>query len=143
MFKKNKKRTATELEQQAITTVIGPDIKIVGNLTGENAVRVDGTIEGNVTIKNGVILGDRSTVRGNLQSDYVVIYGQLQGNIEAKGLYLKNTGVIQGDIHVESIEIELGGKYNGKLNMQATAEVIKMESVSKKTMENAETALAR
>lgn len=143
MFKRNKKRTATELEQQAIATVIGPDVKIVGDLSGESAVRIDGAIEGHVTIKNGVILGDHATVLGNLQSDYVVVYGHLQGNIETKGLYLKSSGVINGDIHVESIEIELGGKYNGKLNMQSNAEVIKMEAVSKKPLSTNGNAMAQ
>jgi cytoskeletal protein CcmA (bactofilin family) len=118
VFKKNRKKSVTKLEQQAITTVIGSDMKISGDISGDSAIRVDGIVDGNIDTKNGIVLGERSSVTGNLTCDYIVIYGKLNGHIHAKGLYIKSTGVINGDLNVEMIEIEVGGKYNGLLNMQ-------------------------
>lgn len=122
MFNRTKNKTAIELEQQPITTVIGVDMKISGDITGDSTIRIDGNVDGNVSVKKGVILGEKSSVTGNLKSDYIVIYGKQNGNINAKGLYLKASGVINGDINVEIVEIEAGGKYNGKLNMQTPAD---------------------
>ena len=120
MFKKKNTKTASEFEQQPITNVFGSDMKITGDITGDSPIRIDGTVEGNITVKNGVILGEKSIVTGNINSDFIVVYGKLNGNIHSKNLYIKNTGVINGDIHVDIIEIEMGGKYNGRLNMNAT-----------------------
>ena len=122
MFKKFKNKSAIELEQQPISTIIGADIKITGDISGDTAIRIDGMVEGNVTVTKGVILGEKSSVRGNLKANDIVIYGKLNGTIHAAALHLKASGEVNGDINVDVVEIEAGGKYNGKLNKQGAHE---------------------
>lgn len=117
MFKKRKK-TATEIEQQPITSVVGVDVSINGDLVSENSIRIDGAVNGKVSVKNGIIIGEKSAIEGDVICEGMVVYGTVNGNIQAKSLYIKSTGKINGDISVELIEIEVGGVYNGKLNMK-------------------------
>lgn len=101
-----------------ITTIIGPEITIEGDLSGKQTIKIDGSIKGNVHIENGIILGEKGSVTGNIKSNTVIIYGEIHGNIDCKELTLKNTGIINGDILTNTIEIENGGRYNGQLRME-------------------------
>ena len=100
-----------------ITTVLGADIVFTGDIKGDSVVRIDGKIDGSVSIKQGVVLGEKAYIKGDVNSDYVIIYGSVTGNITCKELLVRKNGVINGDIQTENIEIEMGGRYNGKLTM--------------------------
>lgn len=121
MFKTNhkKKTKINKLDSQPISTVIGASINIKGDIQGKSTVRIDGTLEGNVAVENGIVLGEKGKIIGNVQSNHVVVYGTITGNIKCKELLLKNAGMVNGDIDTHTIEIELGGKYNGQLSMQS------------------------
>lgn len=115
---KNKKRNHNKIDNVSINTVIAEKLHIVGDMNGDSSIRVDGKITGNISVIPGVILGEKAVVNGNVKSESVVIYGTLNGNIEAKDLSIKSTALINGDISVETLEIDQGGKYNGNLKME-------------------------
>lgn len=124
MFKKTGNNTSsktTSLDKLPITTVIAQGITIHGDIIGEGAIRIDGKIEGNVELDNGVILGEKAEVTGAIKSNSVIIYGKLSGNLTCKQLHLKSTGRIDGDMQVETLEVEMGGQYNGSLTMDTLA----------------------
>jgi len=125
--KKNKALSLSKLDSMPITTVLGVDTAFVGDITGDSVIRIDGKVDGNVSIKQGTVLGEKSQVRGNVFSDYVVVYGQVAGNITCKELIIRKSGTVDGDIQTGIVEIEMGGKYNGKLTM---TEPVVMEKTS-------------
>lgn len=91
---------------------------VKGNITGDGAIRVDGKIEGDIELTKGIVLGEKAVVAGTIKSNIIVVHGKLKGNLSCKYLYVKSTGVIDGDIEVGAFEVELGGKYNGTLKMK-------------------------
>ena len=119
MFNRRKKMklSSSKIDSMPITTVLGAGIVLTGDIKGDSVIRIDGKVEGNVSLKQGTVLGEKAQINGNLNSDYVVIYGQVTGNITCKELLMRKSGIINGDIQTESIEIEMGGRYNGKLTM--------------------------
>jgi cytoskeletal protein CcmA (bactofilin family) len=117
MFKKKRNLTLSEFEQQPITNVLGSDIKLFGEIEGVFPIRIDGIIDGNIYVEKGVVLGEKAEITGNIRSDFVIVYGKLQGDVEAKNLFIKHTGIVTGNIKVDMIEIESGGRYNGNLQM--------------------------
>ena len=117
MFKKNKKQQPLEINQQEISTVIGEGYIITGELQGSSAIRIEGTIIGNVNVDGGVVLGEKGNIEGDIITKSAVIYGTVNGNIKSTQLEIKKTGYVNGDIITDTLEIELGAKYNGKLNM--------------------------
>ncbi len=112
--KKNRKNSTTS----PINTVISPDVEVSGDIKGENAIKIDGKVRGDIDIQKSVLLGERGIIEGNVKSKDVVIYGQVTGNIAADNMLLKNTGKVEGDIDTHTIEIELGGICNGRLSMK-------------------------
>jgi cytoskeletal protein CcmA (bactofilin family) len=118
MFKKNQKSPITLLNKEEILTILGEDFECEGSIKCINSARIEGRINGDVTVKKGVILGQKGTINGNLESDTAIVFGTVNGNLKVKHLEIKQTGRIEGDVKTENLVIEMGGKYNGKLDMK-------------------------
>ena len=115
---KNKKLSSSKIDTMPITNVLGVDVTLTGDIKGDTVIRVDGKIEGSILLKQGVVLGEKAHLKGDINSDFVVIYGSVIGNITCKELIIRKSGIVNGDIDTEIVEIEMGGKYNGKLTMK-------------------------
>lgn len=118
MFKKNKEQQPLEINQQEISTIIGEGYVFTGELRGVSVIRIEGKIIGNVNVEGGVVLGEKGKIEGDIHTRSAIIYGTISGNIKATQLEIKKTGCVNGDITTDTLEIELGAQYNGKLNMQ-------------------------
>ena len=118
MFKKNKAIQTIDLSLQEITTIIGENFQIDGELNGTEVIRIDGKVKGNVKVTKGVILGENSVVTGDIETNSAIIYGTVNGSIKTLQLEIKKTGKVNGDIKTETLEVELGAQYNGKLEMK-------------------------
>lgn len=125
----NKKPSASQLDNQPITTVLGSEIIFSGDIQGTQSIKIDGRVNGNISVENGIILGEKAVVEGDLHSKNIIIYGEIHGNIYCNEIILKSSGTINGDINTNSIEIEMGGKYNGKLKMNQQISSKKEEKV--------------
>jgi cytoskeletal protein CcmA (bactofilin family) len=118
MFKKTKPVHMTDIDQQEVSTLIGADFVLNGELTGKSVIRIDGKITGNVKTEGGVILGEKGTIVGDITTTAAIIYGTVTGNVKTAQLEIKKTGKVNGDIKTETLEIEFGAQYNGKLEMK-------------------------
>ncbi len=121
MFNINKKESGSsnKMTNEAIASVIGEDVNVVGHLTSNASIRIDGKVTGNVTSQKLIIVGEKAEIKGDLKSKNVIVFGTLHGSVQATEVQIKKSGVINGDISVQAIEIEMGGKYNGKLMMNS------------------------
>lgn len=114
---RRKENGVSKLDSMPITTVVGTDIVFKGDIHGDGIVRIDGKAEGNITSKQGIILGEKADVEGSLESDNIIIFGHIKGSIKSKELILKSTGSVHGDIESEFLEVEMGSKYDGHLKI--------------------------
>jgi len=113
------KKNKVELDQQAISTMISEGCVLDGNLKAPAYVRIEGQITGDVTIDEGLILGEKGVVNGNVVTKEMIVYGTVKGNINAHSLEIRSTGRITGEIKTEILQVESGGTHNGKLTMSA------------------------
>lgn len=126
MFKKNNNKRTSNNSNPAplnINTVIAEEMTIAGNIDGEESIRIDGKVKGDITITNTVILGEKSVIEGDIYTNHVILYGKSIGNISCKRLDIKATGQLLGNIDTESIDIEKGGIVNGVITMKAESEI--------------------
>jgi cytoskeletal protein CcmA (bactofilin family) len=106
-----------------IENVLGKTVHVHGDLKAEGAFRIDGTIEGAVESKAGVVIGQSGVVRGPVQGLEVVIAGQVYGNVIAGGhLEILSTGRVEGDIEAQSLRIATGGVFRGTSRMGGQAQ---------------------
>lgn len=113
------KKNKVELDQQAISTLISEGCVFDGNMKAPAYVRIEGQINGDVTIDEGLILGEKGSITGNIVTKEIIVYGTVNGNINTHSLEIRSTGRITGDIKTQVLQVETGGAHNGKLSMSA------------------------
>ena len=114
MFKSNngQDKADTHLE-----TVVGAESSFQGTLRSKGSVRIDGKIEGGVSAE-GVILGERGEVQGDISARTVVIGGKVTGNVHAtESLELLAKSQVFGDLHAPQLLIAEGAIFEGSCLM--------------------------
>ncbi len=111
------KKNKTALDLQAISTVISEGAVLEGSLKAPAFARVDGQVNGDVNIDEGLILGETGVITGNVTTKEMVVYGTVTGNLNVHSLEIRSTGKINGDIKTGSLSVETGAVYNGSLLM--------------------------
>jgi len=94
---------------------LSSDVEIKGTLKFQNDLVFDGKIEGEITSNATLTVGKSAHVQGEVKSKSVIIYGSVQGNIDAvERVELKATGQLIGDLRAGRILIEDGATFVGK-----------------------------
>lgn len=112
------KKEKVSLDLQAISTLISEGSVLDGNLKAPAFARIDGLVNGDVTVDEGLILGEKGEVKGNINTKEIVVYGTVNGDISTASLEIRATGKITGNIKTQNLVVENGGVYNGNLTMQ-------------------------
>lgn len=106
---------------ESFDSILGQTLKIEGDLYISNSVRIDGTVNGNITQKADsqatVAIADGAIVNGNIFATNVIISGEVRGVIICtERIELLSTALIHGDIRYNSIALEVGARICGTLN---------------------------
>ena len=97
---------------------------IKGDISAEEDMRIDGFVEGNIHCKGKVVISQNGEVRGQIVCSNIELAGKVYGDIHASGiLVLKHTSFYQGDLQIQSLEIEPGAVFNGSCKMMNAADV--------------------
>ena len=94
-------------------------VTIKGEISGNEDVIIDGTIEGPVKLSDGILtIGKTGGVKGNVSAKEVIIHGSVTGNIDAQSrVEIKQTGQIVGDIVTSRIVIDDGARCKGAIEI--------------------------
>jgi cytoskeletal protein CcmA (bactofilin family) len=113
-------------------TVIGKEWKIVGSVTADGLVWLYGQIDGELHCSS-LVIDNAAHVSGTVAAKRVVVDGKVEGSIQGGKVVLKSQAQVVGDIHYQSLTIEDGACFDGRLvqvrgNGQ-TAEKLERKSV--------------
>jgi cytoskeletal protein CcmA (bactofilin family) len=98
--------------------VIGPKIKIVGELSGDEDVLVEGQIEGEIRISRDLRVGSGGVVKAKVAAQSIIVSGEIVGDCEATGrVELQSTGKLTGNIRAPKIVIAEGAMFRGNSDM--------------------------
>jgi len=107
-----------ELNYTPSHNIIAGGTLIKGEITTEGDFRIDGTIDGTITSKGKIIIGDKGKFIGKIKAANVDIMGVVKGEIFVDNtLSLKSTGKIEGDIQTNILIIEQNAEFNGSCSM--------------------------
>lgn len=99
---------------------IGRSLVIKGEVTGAEALFIDGRVEGSVNFPdNRVTVGRNGNVAANITAKEVVIMGKVQGNVDCTDrLDIRNEGVLAGDVITHRISVEEGAILKGGVEVR-------------------------
>lgn len=105
-------------------TVVGPSVKIQGDLNSEGNIRIEGQVTGKVKTSQSVQIGEGAKIAADVTAGNVVVAGEVQGNMKISGsLVLQATARITGDISCTILHVEDGAQFTGKCSMGAATVV--------------------
>jgi cytoskeletal protein CcmA (bactofilin family) len=108
--------------------ILNAGTRIQGDLNSEGDLRVDGAVQGNIVVKTKLVLGQSSSVKGNIIAQNCDISGIVNGNIKVSELLvIKASAQINGDISCSKLIIESGAAFNGNSamkSMEASSEIL-------------------
>lgn len=101
-----------------ITTLIGKDAECNGDFSAKGSARVDGCINGSVTVTGTLIVGVTGSINGDVTAQAAIIGGEVIGNVTAaERTELTQTARLIGDINTEIIVIDEKAVFQGGCNM--------------------------
>ena len=94
-------------------TIIADGLKIVGSVTAEGLVEVNGHIEGDLHCTS-LVVSPKASLIGGIEADKVVVDGRVEGPIRGGEVVLKSRAHVVGDIQHNSLAIESGAYFDGR-----------------------------
>lgn len=101
-------------------TTIGKAVKVVGQIVTKEDLDIHGDIEGTIeSPDHKIYVGPSGRVQANISACNVVIFGQVQGNVDASDkVDIKKGAKLVGDITTSRISIEDGALFKGSIDIK-------------------------
>ena len=106
------------------TARLGPSLHIKGEISGNEDLLIEGSIEGLVQLdERKLTVGATAKVTADIIAREVVVYGSVKGNLRAKDrIEIKKDGSVNGDLTTARIMIEDGAYFKGSIEIDKSAE---------------------
>jgi cytoskeletal protein CcmA (bactofilin family) len=110
-------------------TLIGNLTTIFGNVVYGKAIRIDGTVHGNVydehkvpgsppgVYTTNITVGPTGHVEGHMSAYTIIVEGITIGDLVATNVHIAAGAIVRGTIHYTSIIIEPGAVVEGELKL--------------------------
>ena len=94
--------------------VTGDTAKLEGKFDIADSIEIECEVGGELNVGGKFIIGQRGTVRADVQTVDAIIHGEYEGNLIATGsVEITPTGRVFGNIETHSLVISKGGLFNG------------------------------
>jgi len=101
------------------TARLGASLHIKGEITGNEDLHVDGSVEGLIQLDDRKLtIGASAKVTADLVAREVIVYGSVKGNLRARDrIEIKKDGSVIGDLTTARIMIEDGAYFKGAIEI--------------------------
>ena len=69
---------------EAVISIVGPGMKVVGDCETDGTVRIEGAIQGSVRAGKAVVVGKDGSVEGDIFTQDAVVSGRIVGSLVAE-----------------------------------------------------------
>ena len=103
--------------------MIGSQIKLVGEISGDEDVEILGRVEGTILLKKDLVISSAGTADAKIHAKNVTIAGKVKGDVTAdERVELLASGSLEGNIRAPKIVISEGAHFRGNVDMSARPE---------------------
>lgn len=111
-------KKSTEQSNAKISSIIGADMVVDGNIRAKEGVRVEGSVTGDVVTEGALIISASGRVKGNVKGSSIFIGGSLEGDLTSSGrTEVVSTGKVIGNIRTKSLVVDENGVFQGQCTM--------------------------
>ena len=103
-------------------SVLGPTLKFKGELSAEEDLMIQGSVEGSIKHSSNLTIGETGHVKANVSAEYIAIEGNVEGDIHgSQSVTVRETADITGNISSPTVSLLEGATFNGNIDMSGKA----------------------
>lgn len=101
-------------------TLISAGTTLKGDISSNSDLRIDGTVNGNISCTSKIIIGATGVVEGDISCNQADIAGKVSGSVRSKELLqLRGQSVVSGNLFTGKLQVEPTASFNGQVHMGA------------------------
>lgn len=122
MFERDRNRNDIgDVSGGGTNAFLGKGTRVTGKLTFEGPVRIEGHVEGEITARDTLTIGEGADVKAQITGNSIVIHGRVTGDVKAnKRLEIQAPGRLVGNITTPVLVIHEGVTFEGQCGMGAS-----------------------
>lgn len=99
---------------------LGPSISITGNLSGNEDLVIEGSVEGEIIVRDHkVTISETGRVKADVFGRSICVEGQVDGNLFGdEQVVIRQSGRVRGNVTAPRVNLENGAKFKGSIDMQ-------------------------
>jgi cytoskeletal protein CcmA (bactofilin family) len=101
-------------------SVLPRSLRFKGELSADEDLLIQGSIEGVIKHTQRVTIGAEGTVKASISAQVIKVEGTVEGDLHAgKSVYVDQSGNLRGNIHAPSVCLVEGSRFNGAVDMDS------------------------
>jgi cytoskeletal protein CcmA (bactofilin family) len=96
-------------------SIIGADLKVVGNLQCDGDIDVQGTVQGDIEAATVTVDKD-ARIEGSIRAHSLIVSGSVDGGMEATEISLTSTARVTGELTHETLSVDPGASLEARLS---------------------------
>jgi cytoskeletal protein CcmA (bactofilin family) len=110
-------------------SVLGPTLKFRGELSAQEDLIVQGSVEGSITHTQSLTIGTDGTMKGDIRARVIVIDGKVEGDLYAtESVNIRATAKVKGNVFAPRVGISEGAFFQGQIEMQPSGAAVQEHS---------------
>ncbi len=110
-------------------SVLGPTLKFRGELSAQEDLIVQGSVEGSITHTQSLTVGTDGTMKGDIRARVIVIDGKVEGDMYAtESVNIRATAKVKGNVFAPRVGISEGAFFQGQIEMQPSGAAVQEHS---------------
>ena len=110
-------------------SVLGPSLRFRGELSAQEDLIIQGSVEGSITHTQSLTVGTDGTMKGNIRARVIVIDGKVEGDLYAtESINIRATAKVKGNVFAPRVAITEGAFFQGQVEMQPSGAAVQEHS---------------
>jgi len=120
---------ARAAESAPRASVLGPTLKFRGELSAQEDLIIQGSVEGSITHTQSLTVGTDGTMKGDIRARVIVIDGKVEGDLYAtESVNIRATAKVKGNVFAPRVGITEGAFFQGQVEMQPSGAAVQEHS---------------
>jgi cytoskeletal protein CcmA (bactofilin family) len=110
-------------------SVLGPTLRFRGELSAQEDLIVQGSVEGSITHTQSLTIGTDGSMKGDIRARVIVIDGKVDGDLYAtESVNIRATAKVKGNVFAPRVGIADGAFFQGQIEMQPSGAAVQEHS---------------
>lgn len=110
-------------------SVLGPTLKFRGELSAQEDLIVQGSVDGSITHTQSLTIGTDGSMKGDIRARVILIDGKVDGDLYAtESVSIRATAKVKGNVFAPRVAISDGAFFQGQIEMQPSGAAVQEHS---------------